>query len=109
MRTTLTLDDDLASALKEASNGSGLSFKEVVNRTLRAGLVAESSPPKAKRYRVKPASLGGSKPGINLHKALRLADALEDEAIGRNFASPHRIDRDGWKPDFRCPSGGDGC
>jgi hypothetical protein len=39
---------------------------------------------KAKRgkpYRVKPASLGGAAPGIDLDKALALADALEDQAI----------------------------
>ena len=79
MQTTLTLDDDLVSALKEATHGSGLSFEEVVNRALRAGL-AEESPRKPRPYRVKPASLGSPRPGIDLDKALRLADALEDEA-----------------------------
>lgn len=85
MRTTLTLDDDLVAALKETTHGSGLSFEEAVNRTLRSGLAAETTPPKARPYRVKPASLGDPMPGIDLHKALRLADALEDEAIGRSL------------------------
>jgi hypothetical protein len=42
VQTTLILDDDLVSALKEAIHGSGLSFEEMVNRALRAGLAAEA-------------------------------------------------------------------
>ena len=87
MRTTLTLDDDIAMALKEAAYRTSRSFKATVNATLRAGLAAELTPPKAKRYRVKPASLGGVVPGIDLDKALQLADSLEDEGIGH---SSHR-------------------
>lgn len=34
-------------------------------------------------YRLVPASMGMSADGVNLDKALRLADALEDEAIAR--------------------------
>jgi len=85
VQTTLTLDDDLVSALKEATHGSGLSFEEMVNRALRAGLAAEERPRKPRPYRVKPVSLGSPRPGIDLDKALRLADALEDEAIGRKL------------------------
>ena len=81
MRTTLTLDDDLAATLKESSRSSGKPFKQVLNETLRAGLQALQAPPKAKRYRIRPMSLGGVVPGVDLNKALRLADALEDEAI----------------------------
>ncbi len=82
MQTTLTLEDDLVSALKEAAHRSGLSFEEVVNRALRAGLAVEESPRKPRPYRVKPVSLGSPRPGIDLDKALRLADALEDESLG---------------------------
>lgn len=81
MRTTLTLDDDLASALKEAAFRQGESFKTIVNEALRRGLTVLPSPPRAKRYRLEPAHLGGVRPGVNLDKALQLADALEDEAI----------------------------
>ncbi|MCY4421970.1 MAG: hypothetical protein OXC06_02750 [Acidimicrobiaceae bacterium] len=38
MRTTLTLDDDLAAALKEQAQRVGQPFKQVVNDTLRRGL-----------------------------------------------------------------------
>jgi hypothetical protein len=38
MRTTLTLDDDLAGLLKQRAQELGAPFKEAVNRTIRAGL-----------------------------------------------------------------------
>ena len=86
MRTTLTLDDKLAKALKELAHDTGKSFKEVVNEILHAGLVAKNAPPKQKPYKVKPAELGGALPGINLDKALFIADAIEDEEIARKLA-----------------------
>ncbi len=85
MRTTLTLDNDVSAALREIAYYTGKSFKATVNDTLRAGLAALDAPPKAKRYRLKPASLGGVVPGIDLDKALRLADALEDEGLARKL------------------------
>ena len=81
MRTTLTLDDDLAAILKETAHQKGAPLKTVVNETLRAGLAVLEAPPKAKRYRLRPASLGEVLPGITLDKALRLADSLEDEGV----------------------------
>ena len=87
MRTTLTLDEQIAKALKNAAHRTGKPFKQVVNETLRAGLAAGHNAAKARPYRVKPASLGGVMGGVDLHKALRLADALEDQEIARKLAS----------------------
>ena len=81
MRTTLTLEDPVAKALRKASHESGKPFKQVVNETLRAGLAARRAPRKARAYKLTPVSLGGALPGIDLTKALQLADALEDEQI----------------------------
>ena len=86
MRTTLTLDEQIAKALKNAAHRSGKPFKQVVNETLRAGLVAGHASVKARPYRVKAASLGGVMGGLDLEKALRLADALEDRELARKFA-----------------------
>lgn len=86
MRTTLTLDDQIAKALKTAAHRSGKPFKQVVNETLRAGLAVRQSSGKPRPYRLKPVSLGGLLPGVNLEKALRLADALEDQEIARKIA-----------------------
>jgi hypothetical protein len=81
MRTTLTIDDRIARLLKSVAHRSGKPFKQVVNETLEAGLAARAAPARGRPYRVKPASLGGVFPGIDLTKALRLAAALEDEEI----------------------------
>ena len=86
MRTTLTLDDDLARALKETAYRTGQSFKAAVNEALRAGLATLQKTQRAgKPYRLEPASLGSVEPGINLDKTLSLADALEDEGIARKL------------------------
>jgi hypothetical protein len=80
MRTTLTIDDHLARALKERAHRSGKSFKQIVNETLRAGLGAAAGR-LSKPYKIKAAALGGVMPGINLDKALALADAIEDQEL----------------------------
>jgi hypothetical protein len=80
MRTILTIDDSIAKALKDLAHRSNKPFKQVVNETLRAGLSAPAAS-KSRRYRVKPAALGGVLPGINLDKALALADAIEDQEL----------------------------
>ena len=84
MRTTLTLDKDLALALREEARRSGRPLKGIVNETLRVGLAARRRPA-AHRYRLTPVSLGGVVPGVDLDKALRLAEAAEDEAIARKL------------------------
>ena len=38
MRTTLTLDDDLAGLLKQRARELGIPFYEAVNRTIRTGI-----------------------------------------------------------------------
>lgn len=81
MRTTLTIDDHLARDLKELAHRSGKPFKVVVNEALQAGLIAGGLRRRPKPYRMAPASLGHVREGINLDKALAIADLLEDEAI----------------------------
>lgn len=80
MRTTLTIDDHLAKALKDLAHRSNKPFRQVVDETLRAGLTAAETR-RSKPYRLKPASLGGVVPGIDLDKALALADAIEDQEL----------------------------
>jgi hypothetical protein len=86
MRTTLTLDEQIAKALKNAAHRTGKPFKQVVNEALRAGLAARHASAKARRYRLKPAALGGVIGNVDLHKALQLADALEDREIARKLS-----------------------
>ena len=57
MRTTLTLDDDVANLLNKEARKSGEPFKQVVNRFLRLGLTAGKRPVR-KPFVVKPIKLG---------------------------------------------------
>jgi hypothetical protein len=57
VRTTLTLDDDVASLLNKEVRRSGESLKQAVNRFLRLGLTASKQPAR-KPFRIKPLDLG---------------------------------------------------
>lgn len=57
MRTTLTLDEDVARQLQRESRRSGKSFKEAVNHFLRLGLSAARKPQR-KPFVVTPRNLG---------------------------------------------------
>jgi hypothetical protein len=89
MRTTLTIDDDLAGLLKRRSRELGLPFKDVVNRTLRAGLGEQGKP--CRRAAPKTVSHAfGFRPGIDLDKLNQLADELEGEAYAERQRSSRR-------------------
>ena len=42
MRTTLTLDDDVAVLLKRFSEEAGLTFQDAVNESIRRGLIPQA-------------------------------------------------------------------
>src|SRR5262249_26329811 len=67
MRTTLTIDDDLAGLLKQRAREQGIPFKEAVNRTIRAGLGEEARPRRGAAPKTIAHSFG-FKPGIDLDK-----------------------------------------
>lgn len=81
MRTTITLDEDVAAKVQTLMRERGISFKEAINQTLRLGLGQGAKPVP---YKV-PAREMRLKPGIDLTKALRLASQLEDEANIRDL------------------------
>jgi hypothetical protein len=81
MRTTITLDDDVAARLERLQRERGISFKEAVNATLRLGLAGGSSP---RTYRL-PTYRLEVRPGIDLDRALQLDAAMEDEEIARKL------------------------
>jgi len=76
MRTTVTLDPDVAAKLKETARDSGISFKEALNTSVRRGL--ERGEARSRPYKLPPARDLGVKPGVNLVKALQLAGEMED-------------------------------
>jgi plasmid stability protein len=81
MRTTLTLDPDVASRVRSLAAERGISFKQAINELLRAGLAGERA---ARPFKVRARRLG-VRPGIDLDKALQLASDLEDEEIMRKL------------------------
>ena len=82
MRTTLTLEPDLAARLKRIARERGISFKEAVNSTIRRGLADGRAADRPYRVKARPMGL---RPGIDLTKALALADELEDAEIIRKL------------------------
>lgn len=77
MRTTLTIDDDVAAAIEQRRRRDGLSLKQVVNTLLRDGLRSRPTPP-AKKHRTKTYALR-LRPGFDPVKLNQLVDELEDE------------------------------
>jgi hypothetical protein len=85
MRTTLTIDDDLAGILQRRSREMGKSFKEIVNMALRKGL-AEESVSKANKVVVRPHDFGRTLGGVDPDRLNQLADELEVEEYLRKAA-----------------------
>ena len=81
MRTTITLDPDVAAQVQALMRERGISFKDAINQTLRAGLGRGTT---AAKYSVPVHDLV-LRPGVDLTKALRLASELEDEAHFRDL------------------------
>ena len=77
MRTTLTLDDDVAAKLKAEARKSGRPFREVVNDSLRRGLLARRTCQGAQPFKIEARDLGGLKPGLSLDCIARLLDEVE--------------------------------
>ncbi len=76
MRTTVTLDPDLAEKLRSLARERGVSFREALNSALRRGL-ASGAAGNRRPYRL-PTRRLGLRPGIDLEHAVRLAGELED-------------------------------
>lgn len=58
MRSTLSLDDDVAAQLEAWRVKQNLTFKEAVNSALRRGLNELSRPKARKPFRTKPVDMG---------------------------------------------------
>ena len=77
MRTTLTIDDDVAAALDRIRKTRKLSFKALVNEVLRQGLNEMSRPPRrGKPYKTRAVSLGACLVGSldDISEALAIAE-----------------------------------
>ena len=84
MRTTLTLDDDVADFLKAQSRLQSRPFKQVVNEVLRRGMAPGPQGPEPPTFRVEP-NRSGLVPGVDPLRLNQLNDQLEAE----DFAAEH--------------------
>ena len=75
MRTTITLDNDVADRVREHMRTNGQGFKETINDLIRKGL--SFSPPSTRHpFQVKARALG-LKPGLSLDNIEELLDQVE--------------------------------
>ncbi|MDX1492852.1 MAG: hypothetical protein R3253_02170 [Longimicrobiales bacterium] len=84
MRTTLTLDPDVAARLESEMKRSGEGMKAVVNRALRYGLGMSDKPAEPPPFRVEPHAFG-VRPGTDLDRMNQLVDELEAEEAGKKL------------------------
>lgn len=75
MRTTLTLDDDVAAGIRREARRTGRPVKAVVNDALRAGLESRARPTPAP-FRVQASDMG-LLPGVVIDDVAGLLDRVE--------------------------------
>lgn len=80
VRTTLTLDDDVAAKLKAEARRSGASLRDVVNAVLRRGLLVPQPRADRPRFRIVARDLGEVAPGISMDNVAELLDRVEGPA-----------------------------
>jgi predicted transcriptional regulator len=82
MRTTVTLDPDVAAKLKRLAHRRQSSFKSTLNEVLRRGLAAQERSASMAPFVVE-SHAGGFRPGIDPGKLNQLIDQLEAEDFAR--------------------------
>lgn len=78
MRTTLSIDDDIASSIENLKERENASLREIINQLLRAGLKAMETKQSCQPYK-SPIFHSELKPGIDPNRMNQLADELEVE------------------------------
>jgi plasmid stability protein len=85
MRTTLTLDDDVAAALARRRAERGTALRQEVNELLRAGLSGTSPPAAASGETYELPTYDAGRSFITDHRAMK--DLLDDEDVARELPS----------------------
>ena len=82
MRTTLSLDDDVAVLLEQMRKARDTTFKQLVNDALREGLARLNSPVETQAFRTQPVDLGHCY-YPNLDNVWEVLDEVERNGTGR--------------------------
>ncbi len=80
MRTTVDLDPDLLERLRLLAAKRRVPFKHVLNEAIRNALATRQARPSAP-YVMPSFGMGAVREGLNLDKALSIADALESAEV----------------------------
>lgn len=78
IRTTFTLDEDVFERLNQASRADRVPFRQVLNETLRAGLLAREELPLRRKFRIQPRHMG-VRAGLNYDNVPALLELAEGE------------------------------
>jgi len=84
MRTTLTLEQNVAKAIRQEMRRTGKTMKSIVNAALKLGLGMAGKPTPARRFRVHPHDFG-FKPGADLDRLNQLVDEFESAEAARKL------------------------
>ena len=77
VRTTITIDEDVAARLRAFMRESGMGLKAALNATLRVGLEAHSVRSASKSYNAPTFDLGKANAGIDLDRIGEVVETLE--------------------------------
>jgi hypothetical protein len=83
MRTTVTLDADVESLIRDAMKERQISFKEALNEAARIGLSGKGLR-RTRKFAQKSFRMGEGQE-FRWDKALAVADAIEDEELSRKL------------------------
>lgn len=86
MRTTLTLERDVAARLKSEVRRTGRPLKVVVNEALKRGLGLAGKHVRPPRFEVQPHAFG-FQPGVDLDRLNQLVDELDVAESARKLRS----------------------
>jgi len=82
MRTTLSLDDDVAVLLEQVRKARDTTYKQIVNEALREGLTRLSSPAETQVFHTEAVDLGNCY-FPNLDNVWEVLDEVEASGTGR--------------------------
>lgn len=77
MRTTLTLDEDVAAKLKSEVRRTGRTFREVANESMRRGLAVPRAVGERPKFRVVAHHFGRLRAGLSLDNTFELIEQAE--------------------------------
>jgi hypothetical protein len=84
MRITITLDPDVEKLIRDSMRERGISFKKALNEAARMGLLRDKQR-RSRRFVQKSFPLGEAQ-NFRWDKALAIAEAMEDEKLGRKLS-----------------------